>query len=238
MAAEEESENRFYIPCAGSHPHALPAWQKSNSLSSQTRQTGTETRNSNALTQETSPERQQTCSGWAACTLSPAAKSCRRHGPAGRRSRAAPTLSPSPMALPWIYFLPSEQPVAQTIKPGNNISRVVLNTTKSHLACSTVRLFVLTFIHPLFISLSRKRLFFASSRREILRLLKLKLSKGHWCWLWRLKMILFPIRLLISWLELKLTWLFHFLPGNSKLIFSFSTRILNGIVSWWTTSHS
>lgn len=67
MAAEEESENRFYIPCAGSHPRALPAWQKSNSLSSQTRQTGTETRNSSAFTQETSPERQQTCSEQAAC---------------------------------------------------------------------------------------------------------------------------------------------------------------------------
>jgi len=66
VAAEEESENGFYIPCAGSHPHTLPAWQKSNSLSSQPRQTGTETRNSSALTQETSPERQQTCSGRAA----------------------------------------------------------------------------------------------------------------------------------------------------------------------------
>lgn len=104
MAAEEESENRFYIPCAGSHPRALPAWQKSNSLSSQTRQTGTETQNSSALTQETSPKRQQTCSGRAACTLSPAAESLRHHGPAGRRSRAVPTLSPSPMALPFFFF--------------------------------------------------------------------------------------------------------------------------------------
>lgn len=173
MAAEEESENRFYIPCAGSHPCALPAWQKSNSLSSQTRQTGTETRNSSAFTQETSPEWQQTCSKRTACALSPTAKSCHCHGPAGRRSGAAQTLSPSPMALPWIYFLPSEQTVAWAIKPGNNLSWVVLNMTKSCLACSNVRLLVFAFIHPLFISLSRKRLVFASSRREILRLLKL-----------------------------------------------------------------
>lgn len=104
MAAEEESENRFYIPCAGSHPRALPAWQKSNSLSSQTRQTGTETQNSSALTQETSPERQQTCSGQAACALSPVAESRCRPRPAGRRSGAVPTLSSSPRALPFIIF--------------------------------------------------------------------------------------------------------------------------------------
>lgn len=122
MAAEEESENRFYIPCAGSHPRALPAWQESNSPSSQTRQTGTATRNSSALTQETSPERQQTCSGWAARALSPAAQSCCRRWPAGQRSGAAPLLSPSPVTLPCIYFLPSEQPVAGTVKPGQALT--------------------------------------------------------------------------------------------------------------------
>lgn len=145
MAAEEESENRFYIPCAGSHPRALPAWQKSNSLSSQTRQTGTATRNSSALTQETSPARQQTCSRRAACALGPAAKSCCHHWPAGQRSGAAPTLAPSPIAPPGIYFLPSEQPVAWTIKPGNKLSRVVLNVTKSCLACSSVQSRAFTF---------------------------------------------------------------------------------------------
>lgn len=96
MAAEEESENRFYIPCAGSHPHMLPAWQKSNSLSSQTQQTGTETINSSALTQETSPRLQQTGSGWVECTLSPTAESHCHTGLAERRSRAAPTLGPEP----------------------------------------------------------------------------------------------------------------------------------------------
>lgn len=92
MAAEEESENRFYIPCAGSHPRALPAWQKSNSLSSQTQQTGTATRNSSARTQETSLEQQQTCSGPAAFARSPAAKSHCCHKPVLWRSRAAPVL--------------------------------------------------------------------------------------------------------------------------------------------------
>lgn len=106
MAAEEESENRFYIPCAGSSPHVLPAWQKSNSLSSQTRQTGTGTRNSSALAQETSPTQQQICSGCGVCTLSPAGQSCHRHGPVGSRSSAVPTLSPSPTALPCIYLSP------------------------------------------------------------------------------------------------------------------------------------
>lgn len=96
MAAEEESENRFYIPCAGSSPHVLPAWQKSNSLSSQTRQTGTGTRNSSALAQETSPTQEQTCSGCGVCTLSPAGQSCHRHGPVGSRSSAVPQTVPQP----------------------------------------------------------------------------------------------------------------------------------------------
>lgn len=106
MAAEEESENRFYMPCAGSSPCVLPAWQKSNSLSLQTQQTGTETRNSSAPAQETSLTRQQTCSGWEVCTLSPAGQSCPCHGPGEWRSRAVPTLSPSPMALPCLYLCP------------------------------------------------------------------------------------------------------------------------------------
>lgn len=52
---------------------------------------------------------------------------------------AAPTLAPSPIAPPGIYFLPSEQPGAWTIKPGNKLSRVVLNVTKSCSACSSVQ---------------------------------------------------------------------------------------------------
>lgn len=145
MAAEEESENRFYIPCAGSSPRVLPAWQKSNSLSSQTRQTGTETRNSSALAQETSLTRQQTCSGRVVCTLSPAGHSCHHHGPGGWRSRAVPTLSPSSMALPCIYLSPFRAASGLVTKPGNHLTRVVLNGTKSHLASFSVRLLVLAF---------------------------------------------------------------------------------------------
>lgn len=144
MAAEEESENRFYIPCAGSSPRVLPAWQKSNSLSSQTQQTGTETRNSSALAQETSLT-PQTCSGRAVCTLSPAGQSCPCHGPVGEGAGLSPPCPPAP----WLCFaficLPSEQPVAWITKPGNHLSQVVLKMTKSHLAYSSIRLLVLAF---------------------------------------------------------------------------------------------
>lgn len=149
MAEEEESENRFYIPCAGSSPRVLPAWQKSNSLSSQTQQTGTETRNSSALAQETSLTPQPACSGRVVCTLSPAGQRCHCQGPAGWRSGAVPTLSPSPTALPCLYLPPFR--AAWITKPGNHLSQVVLGMTKSHLACSSVQLFVLAFfIHSSF----------------------------------------------------------------------------------------
>lgn len=139
MAAEEESENRFYMPCAGSSPCELPAWQKSNSLSSQTQQTGTETRNSSAPAQETSLTRQQTCSGWVVYT-----QPCWPE-----LSLPWARLSPRWPPAPWLHLaficLPSEQPVAWITKPGNHLSQVVPNMTKSHLACSSVQLIVLAF---------------------------------------------------------------------------------------------
>lgn len=55
--------------------------------------------------------------------------------------------------------------------------RAVLNATRSRSAHSSTQLFAFT--HPLFTAASRERPGFAPSRREIVRLLKLKLSKGQ-----------------------------------------------------------
>lgn len=160
VAAEEESQDRFYIPCAGSHPRLLPAWQKSKSPSSQTRQTGTATRNSCALTQETSPQPHRTRWGRAAC-----------------RQHRCPVPLGLPPRCPWLllgFVLPPEQSVTGAIKPGNNSSSV-LNVTESRLACSSI----LYFIHPFTPFLGKEKAGFASSRRETIKPIKLKLSKGH-----------------------------------------------------------
>lgn len=88
--------------------------------------------------------REQSCSGWMVCTLSRTAQSCHCHGLVAWRSRAVPPHCPQPHGSA-LLCLPSEQPVAWITKPGNHLSHVALNMTKSHLACSSVQLRALAF---------------------------------------------------------------------------------------------
>lgn len=67
----------------------------------------------------------------------------------GRWCGGARLSSPHCPPAPWLCLtficLPSVQPVDWIRKPGNHLSEVVLNMTKSHLACSSEWLLVLAF---------------------------------------------------------------------------------------------